>query len=255
MNNNRGKNVGGRYETLDTVRGFALINMLAFHASYDLVEIFGVEWPFFHTNGAFYWQQMICILFIFISGCVASFSKNGIKNGLVVSVAGAVMTLATYLFMPTQIIWCGVLSLLGMCILLTHFLKPILNKVPKWLGAVITFILFAFTRWVPSGRLSFFGMWEFSLPSAWYESKLGFIFGFPRSDFSSSDYFALIPWMFLFLLGFYLFGAVRDYQEGKEPLKLLHINIPGLSFVGKHTFIIYLAHQPIIYGLCLLLFE
>ena len=178
MNNNRGKNVGGRYETLDTVRGFALINMLAFHASYDLVEIFGVEWPFFHTNGAFYWQQMICILFIFISGCVASFSKNGIKNGLVVSAAGAVMTLATYLFMPTQIIWCGVLSLLGMCILLTHFLKPILNKVPKWLGAVITFILFAFTRWVPSGRLSFFGMWEFSLPSAWYEGKLGFILDF-----------------------------------------------------------------------------
>lgn len=247
--------VSKRYETLDTLRGFALVNMLAFHTSYDLVEIFGVNWPFFHTQGAFYWQQMICILFIFISGCVASFSKSGLKNGIIVSAAGGVMTLGTYLFMPSQMIWCGVLSLLGVCILIVHFLKPILNKVPKLLGGLVAFILFIFTRFVPSGRLSFFKLWEYELPTALYESRWGFFLGFPRSDFFSSDYFPLIPWLLLFLFGFYIFGAVRNVQDEKKPTRALHIKIPLLSFVGKHTFIIYLIHQPIIYGVLFLLFE
>ena len=41
-----------RYETLDTVRGLALVSMIAYHASWDLVYMFGVDWPFYHSFGA-----------------------------------------------------------------------------------------------------------------------------------------------------------------------------------------------------------
>lgn len=240
-----------RFDTLDTLRGFALINMLAFHASYDLVMIFGVEWPFFHTQGAFYWQQMICILFIFISGCVASFSSRLLKRGLIVFGAAMIMTLVTYFVMPSQVIWFGVLHLLGISMIIVYLLQPVLKKVPKMLGAVVAFLIFITTRYVDIGTLNFFGIRYGKLPEAWYQTDWLFFLGFPNASFFSADYFPILPWLFLFLTGYFVFGLLKD----RENANYLYIRIPGLSFIGKHTFIVYLLHQPVIYGILLLIFR
>lgn len=239
-----------RFDTLDALRGFALINMLAYHASYDLVMIFGVEWPFFHTKGAFYWQQMICILFIFISGCVASFSGHLLKRGLVVFGAAILMTLVTYFVMPSQVIWFGVLHLLGISMILVHFMRPLLQKVPKIPGAAAAFMIFITTRYVDIGTLNFFGHRYCRLPGAWYETDWLFFLGFPNRSFFSADYFPILPWFFLFVTGYFLFGLIKDRKDANY----LYIRIPGLNWIGKHTFVIYLLHQPVIYGILLLVF-
>ena len=46
-----------RYSLLDLIRGLALVSMMAYHASWDLVYLFGVDWPWYHSEGAFLWQQ------------------------------------------------------------------------------------------------------------------------------------------------------------------------------------------------------
>ncbi len=238
-----------RFDTLDTLRGFALINMLAYHTSYDLVMIFGMKWPFFYTEGAFYWQQMICILFIFIAGCVASFSKHLLKRGLIVFGAAMLMTLVTYFVMPSQVIWFGVLHLLGISMIVTYFLQAFLNRIPKIPGMIVVFLLFVTTRYIDAGTLNFFGYRYLKLPEIWYESGRLFFFGFPNKSFFSADYFPILPWLFLFLTGYFAFGVLKNRKDTKE----LYIRIPGLSFIGQHTFVIYLLHQPIIYGILLLL--
>ena len=68
----------------------------------------------------------------------------------------------------------------------------------------------------------------------------------PPASFWSSDYFSLIPWLFLFLTGFYLHGLC-----GKQILSVQWKGIAPLNLIGRHALEIYMVHQPVIYGLLL----
>ena len=53
-----------RFDGLDTLRGMTLLSMIAYHASWDLVYMFGVHWPWYRSFAAYVWQQSICWSFI-----------------------------------------------------------------------------------------------------------------------------------------------------------------------------------------------
>ncbi|NLG05126.1 MAG: DUF1624 domain-containing protein [Clostridia bacterium] len=239
-----------RYHILDFLRGLAVINMVIYHACYDLVMIFHVDWPFFYTQGAFYWQQMICISFICISGCVASFSNHLMKRGWIVFGAGMLMTVVTYFVIPSQIILFGVLSLLGSAMIITALIRPFLLKILPVIGLSGSILLFLLFRWVDMGKLSFFYLWEYELPVKLYQTHFLFFLGFPNKEFHSADYFPILPWVFLYLTGFYLAIMVRNYVERTKHDKLLSFRIRPINFLGRHTLLIYLIHQPAIYLLC-----
>ena len=42
---------------LDTLRGLTLVSMIAYHACWDLVWMFGMDWAWYRGQGAFFWQQ------------------------------------------------------------------------------------------------------------------------------------------------------------------------------------------------------
>jgi uncharacterized membrane protein len=69
--------------------------------------------------------------------------------------------------------------------------------------------------------------------------------GIYTSSFTSSDYFPLLPWAFIFLVGTF-FG--RFAAAEKFPKFTYQSHIPPLSFMGRHALIIYIVHQPIIAG-------
>lgn len=71
--------------------------------------------------------------------------------------------------------------------------------------------------------------------------------GFSRPAFASSDYFALLPWLFLFWTGFYL------YRLRPEIPALPDIRLPGLSVISRHSLLLYLLHQPVLYAALVLL--
>ena len=39
-----------RSARLDAIRGWALVSMIAYHASWDLVYLFGLDWPWYQPN-------------------------------------------------------------------------------------------------------------------------------------------------------------------------------------------------------------
>ena len=112
-----------RYQLLDTLRGLCLLNMVAYHGMYDLVDIFGLPSSWYWGLPGYLWQQSICWTFILLSGMCWQLSRHHLKRGLILVGCGAAITLVTLVVMPSQRILYGVLNLLGLCALLIDVYK------------------------------------------------------------------------------------------------------------------------------------
>lgn len=99
----------------------------------------------------------------------------------------------------------GVLTFLGSAALLTIPLRPLLSRIPPRPGLALSFVLFLVLRDVNKGFLGLAGVPLLYLPRNWYANTLSAGLGFPAPSFVSSDYFPLLPWLFLFWAGFYLY--------------------------------------------------
>ena len=98
----------GRYRLLDIIRGIAVLNMVWYHAVWDMVYIFGFYMPWYLGTGAYIWQQTICWTFILVSGMCSYMSGNGIKRGAFVTGCGFLISLFLYVFSPQtfSVCWC-----------------------------------------------------------------------------------------------------------------------------------------------------
>ncbi|WP_300417042.1 heparan-alpha-glucosaminide N-acetyltransferase [uncultured Oscillibacter sp.] len=237
-----------RYQVLDTIRGLALVSMILYHASWDMVYMFGADWPWYHGFAAHVWQQSICWTFILLSGYCWSLGRRQLRRGLTVFLCGALITAVTWFFMPGNLVYCGVLTLLGASSMLLVPLAPALERVPAQAGAAGSFLLFLVTRDVNAGFLGFEGMRFAALPAGLYRDHLTALPGFPPADFFSTDYFSLFPWFFLFLTGWFLF-RLRP-EEVREIRR-----VPLVTAMGRHSLLIYMLHQPVVYGLLWALFR
>ena len=135
-----------RFDGLDTVRGITLISMIAFHASWDLVYMFGVNWPWYRSFGAYVWQQSICWTFILLSGYCLHLGRHRLRRGLAAFAGGAAVSLVTMIAMPGSSVFCGVLTFLGTATLLSVPLEPLLRRIPARTGLAGCFLLFMLLR-------------------------------------------------------------------------------------------------------------
>ncbi|MCM1326174.1 MAG: DUF1624 domain-containing protein [Bacteroidales bacterium] len=233
-----------RYGVLDCIRGIALINMILYHAAWDLVYLFGFPWQWYHSDGAYLWQQGICCTFIFLSGFCQPLGRKKIKRGLIVFLAGFLISFATILVMPQNRVVFGVLTLIGSCMLLMALSEHIVQKCRPSIGFAVCTFLFILTRHIGSGYLGIGNLHLLSLPRGWYHDLATTFLGFPMPGFYSTDYFPLFPWLFLFTAGFFL------YQICEKKRLLHHLSssrLKGLEWVGRHSLAIYMVHQPALY--------
>lgn len=139
-------------------------------------------------------------------------------------------------FDKSILIYFGVLHCLGVCMLLWG----IFRRCPDWLLLLLGTAMIAFGLYISHRTM---------VEIPWLV-PLGFIF----PGFSSSDYFPLLP-----NLGYFLIGAVigRHLYAKKETLfpKVKERNpiIRFLSFCGRQSLWIYLGHQPVLAGICMLI--
>lgn len=250
-----------RYHLLDTLRGVTLISMIAYHGAWDWVYLYGVNWTWYRSVYAYMWQQSICWTFILLSGFCWSMGKHHLRRGLLVFGGGAVVTLVTMLLMWEDRVIFGVLTLLGSCMLVMIPLHNLTRTWNHWFWLIFCGILFFITRDVNRGYLGFEN-WRFAeLPEELYHGLASTFLGFCDATFYSADYFSFIPWFFLFLMGYFLYQGlcgigilrIRENQEcirkSQIPEKILSFHIPPLSFIGRHSLIIYMLHQPVLYGI------
>ena len=277
-----------RIALLDSLRGLTLLSMITYHTMWDIVYLAGIRIGWYTALPGYLWQQSICWCFILLSGFCLQLGHHPVRRGLIVWSAGALVTAVTLLFDPAAPIWFGVLTLLGSCMILAGLLKPLLTHLPAAFGLMLNAALFLLTRNVNRGSLGFEGAVLVRLPAFFYgktaASPFGFLMtglGFPAADFISVDYFSLIPWFFLFLCGFYLYPLLRPQMEraaarsgeyrtaalsAQDSVGTLSAQdragtektaprprLRGfLAFLGRHSLLIYLLHQPAVYGILLL---
>lgn len=239
------KNGGSeRAAVLDILRGLALMEMVVYHGLYDWVYVFGRRADFMGTTGAYWWQQSICWLFILLSGAALNYGRRPVRRGAQVFLCGVLLTVVTVTVMPSEQIWFGVLHFLGCAGMLCGLLRGWLRRIPPAVGLVVSFALFAFLKGVPSGTVGFLDLDCLRLPADWYSVNWLFPVGFPGPGFMSADYFPMIPWLFLYLTGFYFWQMIMRASFYPKVLSLP--NLPLWSWLGRHSLLIYLLHQPVL---------
>lgn len=234
-----------RISLMDEIRGFVIILVVIYHGLYSYQYIFGGNLdpviPFIMNCV----QSVGIIILIGISGISCTLSRNNVKRGVKTFLFGIAVTVVTYLFMPSEVILFGILHCLGLCMIIYGLAEKFLKKIPPTAGVIVSFALFFFTYNISRGYVGVGEIFKIYIPDSFYFSEVLAVVGLPSGSFASSDYYPLLPWIFVMFAG----GFIGQMIKGKTlPEFCYNSHSKFLSFIGKHTLIIYLAHQPIIIG-------
>ena len=237
-----------RFFEVDALRGVAVMAMIAFHALFALDFLAG--YSFAIGSGLFLLTgRFASVAFIFLVGLSLTLSYNrAVKKlrgfalfakylfrGLRIFSLGMAITLISFLYIPQYAIFFGVLQCIGLSIILAF---PFL----RWKGANF------FLGWL--FIIAGIFLWGVSVQTPWF-----LWLGLRPALFQSLDYFPLLPWFGLVLLG--IFAGNELYPNGKRSFSLPDLSFnPGIrliSLIGRHSLIIYFLHFPVLIGAVLLL--
>lgn len=245
---------------LDFLRGACVCLMVLDHMLYDLAYVFrgiwfagkpgtGVlywictsfakEWYFHWPLRSILWVAVV-VCFIGLCGVSCSFSRFNAKRGLKLAAVAAALTLATwgmdqFLGREQFTIRFGILHLLAASILIYCLIKGF----GKW-GILILGIVCIVT-----------GVY-FSLHPVETD---GYLLGYlihTTGPFRSADYFPLLPWLGVFLIGAVLGPVLYKEKKSYFPGSGRSTALKPFLWMGRHALLIYIFHQPVIYGLLVL---
>ena len=231
----------GRIALVDLARSAALLGMAIFHFTFDL-ELFGhlppgtTAWPGFWAVFA----RTVAGSFLFLSG-VSLFLAHG--DGIRwraflhrlgrVAGAAALISLATYMAMPEQYVFFGILHAI----------------------ALYSILGLAFLRWPPFAlvvmALAFYaGRGLLSDPA--FAAPWLLWTGLSPFPPLTADFEPLFPWFGTVLLGIATASATR--RMGLADRLAAWPARPGrwlgrLTWPGRHSLVLYLIHQPVLLGL------
>ncbi|MBT3582345.1 DUF1624 domain-containing protein [Candidatus Woesearchaeota archaeon] len=235
-----------RFWEIDLLRGIAIIMMLVSNAITSLIyfDVINISnrwfWLFF--------ARITAILFILLVGISLTLSYARIKDwntkkiflkylkrGLTIFSWGLAITLVSWFFIREDFIVFGVLHLIGLAII---FSIPFFKKKFLTLIFAIFFILIG----IYLDKLTF-------------NTSLFIWLGLTPAGFSTVDYFPIFPWFGIVLVGMFVGNVL--YKNYSRSFKLKDLSskkeVKLLSFLGRHSLIIYLIHQPIIITLLVIL--
>lgn len=248
-----------RIYLLDIIRGILIIYVVYYHFMYDLNDILGHDIPYLYSDWFSTIRDCMSGSLIFISGISCNFSRNNLKRGVRTLIIALLLSIVTMVVMPSQTIVFGILHLLGTMMTLYGLGEcvvgvpaAVFDKKKMYIRIVLMLVfmfLFFACRDIYYGQVGF-GSVMVNMPAFLYGGKNYFLYimGFGQQLFSA-DYYPVIPWGFLFLA-----GAMIGYVFKCK-------NLPGflyknfcrpLAFIGRHTMIIYLVHQPLLFGIFML---
>lgn len=234
-----------RIYSLDEIRGVMLIGIVLYHLGYDLALFTKLPMDWFWGGFVSTIRYIMAGTFMVVSGVSCSLSRSNLRRGIKTFCFAMVLTAATFFAMPEQIITFGVLHYFGVMTVIFALTKHILTKINPFVGMAISTMLFYLTYNIPSGFIQIFTL-RVNLPSWLYGTKFLFWLGLPNSSFLSSDYYPILPWGWLFMLG----GFMGMYfKKNGFPRWSMEPRSRFLGLIGKQTLIIYLVHQPIFLGL------
>lgn len=225
-----------RYGEIDFLRVVALFLMLAYHAAYDATFFYGIDVGFSGVAWTIVGRTS-ALLFLSLAGVSSAISWHRrrsmwyvIQRSLLIVTAGGIVSLVTWLLDPLTFVRFGILHLIGVSLLLFAILPQ------RSLWSFMIFIV---------GLLFWF--WHPSIQGSW----LLLPFGFPPSNFQSVDYYPLLPWFLVLLVGrvigeqcYVRHSAWRSLLPSVPPSMCYGAQI--LTFLSRRSLLLYMLHQPVL---------
>jgi uncharacterized membrane protein len=243
-----------RYPEIDVLRTLAILLMIIYHAAYDLDALHG--WNIDITRG--WWlalQRITACLFIGLVGAsfmlsrekmlrrhtsLKTMTKRWLMRAIILFASAMLVTAVTYMFDPVRYVRFGVLHMIATSIVLLPLFAS--------LGSLNIIVGMVF---IAAG---------FMLKDAYSEYLLLLPLGVTPRGFVTMDYFPLLPWFGVALIGaglasgFYIEASqVRErwnrYRLRIDSLYRRSRTFRSLSVPGRYSLLIYLVHQPILVGI------
>lgn len=236
---------------IDTLRGVAVITMIIYHLGWDLY-FFGAVPGLDPFHGIwFIIQRYTAISFVLLVGLSLTLKRAGLerkevppgkqfisflRQGLWVFGWGMVISLVMWVS-DVGVVHFGVLHLIGFSMIAAF---PLLRY--KWVNLALWALLFVLGGVILSQQIHVGTLWLVWL-------------GLYPVFYTAADYFPVIPWFGVVLLGVF-FGNLL-YPAGRRVFMLPDWSaaapVYGLRFLGRHSLPIYLLHQPVLFGILYLL--
>jgi len=224
-----------RFLEIDAARGISVISMVLYH-SYVIPQYPYTQQPLREV------AIIIASSFIFLSGLSIKIAyERGYRfpkfiiRSLKIGICALIITIATYLYIPSQYVIFGILHFISVSSLLIY---PLLKRGIFHRGVLVLIILIIFIL-TPNKAIGNI----FTIPIGFY----------PKS-FHSLDYFPIIPWISVMLLGTVFSDII--YPQGKKKYKIEfkeNLITKILVKLGRKSLWIYMGHIPLIYCLTLLI--
>ncbi len=236
-----------RYYLLDALRGIAITGVVVYHFIYDIYCVYGYDAHWAEQLYTRIWQEGTCFLFIALSGFVAHLGKKSLlRRGLELNLLGCLITLLTLICLPSQAIWFGILNFMGCAAWFLGLCSKYLTKVTSICGMLTSLFVFFTCRSLANGIWGLEGIFAVEVPQNFYAYQGLVPLGFPPADFTSSDYFPLLPWFGAYTFGYYLYIFLQERDLLGD---WLNFKLPLFSVLGQKSLVIYLGHQPICLGI------
>lgn len=225
-----------RIRSLDMWRGLAILAMVIYHFLF-FMDMNGLLSINFYSVSMQVFARIVQFSFLGLVGVAMSlvYKRKSLEDFryfqyvrvMQISVWAMVFTLVSYLMFKEQFIRFGILHLIALSIFVITLLAR--RKL-----ALLFLCLALLLVWL--------GGFTGSVLDYNYLSFLGF---YSRS-FVSLDYFPVIPWLAVPIIG-YLIG---DWlSKGLQKIDSFLPELKWLQFVGRNSLKIYVEHFPIVFGL------
>ncbi|HEC28047.1 MAG TPA: DUF1624 domain-containing protein [Gammaproteobacteria bacterium] len=229
---------GNRSNVVDLMRGFAVALMIVFHFCYDLTYYRFASFDFYHDPFWLNFRTFIVSLFLLVVGISQSLAFYGkvprnriIKRLLILLALSLLISIATYFIFPGRTIVFGILHfiLVASIIALPFSRHPLASLIfgitAVFIGNTIANELFnqGWLHWI----------------------------GFMQYKPATEDYVPLFPWLGVVLIGIWVGHTLLSSGNGQRILNA-DLPVPGkqlLEVAGRHSLLIYILHQPILFGL------
>lgn len=226
---------------IDFLRGLSIILMVGYHLLYDLGAMVGLRsFLGFSTDlSTPAWlaaQYFFAAVFVVLSGVSSTLSRSNVRRSLKLLAVAVLISVVTYFFNPAAAVHFGILHCLGVSILLYGLaFQKASAAACATAGAAVAGAGLALPVILKSLTVRF----DWLLP-----------LGIHSPLYSSYDYFPLLPWFGVFLVGASLGKSVYAPKRSLIPLRL---PVTFINIAGRHSLLIYIVHQPAILAVLYLL--